>query len=60
MSQAASHDQDQTIHPDTPQSPVPNVDMARVKYGAWLVGAAFALLGIVFGIAVAPAQTARS
>jgi uncharacterized BrkB/YihY/UPF0761 family membrane protein len=31
---------------------VPNVDMIRVKYGACLVGAAFLLLAVVFGIAV--------
>jgi hypothetical protein len=27
-------------------------DMTRIKYGAWLIGAAFVLLGAVFGIAV--------
>ena len=37
MSQAASHDQDQTIHPDTPQSPVPNVDMARVAVSDYIM-----------------------
>jgi len=27
-------------------------DMTRIKYGAWLIGAAFVLLGGVFGVAV--------
>ncbi|MDR2984139.1 MAG: hypothetical protein LBV34_04780 [Nocardiopsaceae bacterium] len=27
-------------------------DMTRIKYGAWLIGAAFILLGVVFGVAV--------
>ena len=31
----------------------PNVDLTRVRYGAWLVGAAFVLLGVIFGISVA-------
>jgi len=38
--------------------PVPDVDIARVKYGAWLVGAAFVLLGVVFGLAVSQFTTA--
>ena len=30
-----------------------NVDVTRIRYGAWLVGAAFVLLGVIFGVAVA-------
>lgn len=30
-----------------------SVDLARVRYGAWLIVVAFVLLGAVFGIAVA-------
>ena len=30
----------------------PNPDLARVKYGAWLIGAEFALLGVIFGMEV--------
>ncbi len=57
MSQMATPNANQTIHPGAGQKPAPNVDMARVKYGAWLVGAAFALLGVVFGIAVSQFTT---
>lgn len=39
------------IH-DPGQPAVPTVDMIRVKYGACLIGAAFILLALVFGIAV--------
>lgn len=39
------------IH-DPGQPAVPTVDMIRVKYGACLIGAAFLLLAVVFGIAV--------
>lgn len=28
------------------------VDMARIRYGAGLIGAAFVLLGVVFGVAI--------
>ena len=31
------------------QKPAPSVDMARIRYGAWLIVAAFALLGVVVG-----------
>lgn len=52
MSQMTSHVPNQVAHPGAVQSPAPNVDMARVKYGAFLIGAAFVLLGVVFGIAI--------
>jgi hypothetical protein len=29
------------------------VDATRIRYGAWLVGAAFVLLGVIFGISTA-------
>jgi hypothetical protein len=32
--------------------------MARIRYGAWLIVAAFALLGVVFGVAVSQFSTA--
>jgi len=34
------------------------VDLARIRYGACLVGAAFVLLGVVFGIAIMQFKTA--
>ena len=40
------------------QKAAPSVDMARIRYGAWLIVAAFALLGVVFGIAVSQFSTA--
>jgi|SRR6516225_8059718 len=58
MSQTTSHDPNQIAHPSAAESPGPNVDMARVKYGAWLIGAAFILLGVVFGVAVSQFTTA--
>lgn len=58
MSQTAIHDANRITHPYAGQKPSPNVDMARVKYGAWLVGAAFVLLGVVFGFAVSQFSTA--
>jgi len=58
MTQTASHDPNQVSRPSTAQSPGPNVDLLRVKYGAWLIGAAFVLLGVVFGIAVSQFNTA--
>jgi hypothetical protein len=30
-----------------------NADLARIKYGVWLCGAAFLLLGVICGISVA-------
>jgi hypothetical protein len=35
------------------QSSPPSVDLTRVRYGAGLVVAAFVLLGVIFGIAMA-------
>jgi hypothetical protein len=29
-----------------------SADLARIRYGVWLIGAAFLLLGVVFGIGV--------
>jgi hypothetical protein len=40
------------------QEPAPSVDMARIRYGAWLIVAAFALLGVVVGVAVSQFSTA--
>jgi hypothetical protein len=40
------------------QKPASSVDMARIRYGAGLIVAAFALLGIVFGVAVSDFSTA--
>jgi hypothetical protein len=40
------------------QKPALSVDMARIRYGAGLIVAAFALLGIVFGVAVSDFSTA--
>ena len=35
-----------------PPAPVVSADLVRIKYGVWLIGAAFVLLGVVFGIGV--------
>jgi hypothetical protein len=40
------------------QKSAPSVDMARIRYGAGLIVAAFVLLGVVFGIAVSQFSTA--
>ena len=40
------------------QEPAPSVDMARIRYGAGLIVAAFALLGVVVGVAVSQFSTA--
>lgn len=34
------------------------VDLARIRYGACLIGAAFVLLGVVFGVAIMHFKTA--
>jgi hypothetical protein len=52
MSQTTIPNANQITRANTGQTPIPNVDMARVEYGAWLIGAALVLLGVVFGIAV--------
>jgi hypothetical protein len=57
-----------SIHPDQPADQpnrpapaahpapavllAPNADLVRIKYGAWLIVAAFLLLGIVFALAI--------
>jgi hypothetical protein len=58
MSQMATPEESQAIHLSPAQKPAPNVDMARVRYGAWLVGAAFVVLAVVFGVAVSQFTTA--
>jgi hypothetical protein len=35
-----------------PPAPALSADLVRIKYGVWLIGAAFVLLGVVFGIGV--------
>ena len=42
----------QAPHPGLAPAPPPalSADLARIKYGVWLVGAAFLLLGVVSGI----------
>jgi len=47
-----------TPAPTPAQKAAPNVDLLRIKYGAWLVGAAFLLLAIVFGVAVSQFKAA--
>jgi uncharacterized BrkB/YihY/UPF0761 family membrane protein len=42
----------QQSNPSVLQQSSANTDLTRVRYGAWLVGAAFVLLGVIFGIAV--------
>jgi hypothetical protein len=48
----------QPVTPAAARKAAPNVDLLRVKYGAALIVAAFILLGVVFGIAVARFTTA--
>ncbi len=52
MAQMTSANPDQMTHPGAIQDPAPSADLARIKYGAWLIGVAFVLLGVVFGVAV--------
>ncbi|MGH3178309.1 MAG: hypothetical protein ACRDPF_31095, partial [Streptosporangiaceae bacterium] len=40
------------------QKSASNVDLARIRYGAGLIVAAFALLGVVVGVAVSQFSTA--
>lgn len=42
----------------TPQKPAPNPEVTRDRYGALLVGAAFVLLGVVFGVAMTQFRSA--
>lgn len=67
MNQTTSRDPNQAANPGADPKLAPpsagqisaqNVEMMRVKYGAWLVGAAFVLLGVVLGIAVSRFNTA--
>ncbi|MGN6794326.1 MAG: hypothetical protein ACTHJW_18230 [Streptosporangiaceae bacterium] len=38
--------------PSVAEGAMAEADMTRIRYGAWLIVAAFLLLGVVFGIAV--------
>ena len=58
MNQTTDPNVNQSAPASSGQNPAPNVDMARVKYGAWLVGGAFVVLGVVFGVAVSRFTTA--
>lgn len=51
-------DAGQATRPGAVQTPAPSADLARVKYGAWLIGAAFVLLGVVFAIAASQFKAA--
>jgi hypothetical protein len=37
---------------DNGRSPSASTDLTRIRYGAWLIVAAFLMLGIVFGVAI--------
>ena len=57
MAQLTSPDSGQQAVLDQPASTAGNgqmtaVDLARIRYGACLIGAAFVLLGVVFGVAI--------
>jgi len=44
-----------TLRPFTPssgQAEASGADLTRIRYGVWLIGAAFVLVGTVFGVAV--------
>ena len=43
----------EATHLSPDPAPVLTADLARIKYGVWLIAAAFLLLGVVFGIGVA-------
>ena len=47
-----SADDSLTAAPGLADGAMAEADMTRIKYGAWLIGAAFVLLGGVFGVAV--------
>jgi len=47
-----SADDSLTATPGLADGAMAEADMTRIKYGAWLIGAAFVLLGGVFGVAV--------
>lgn len=52
MGQVTSIHPDQVVRAAPAASPAPNADLVRIKYGAWLIVAAFLLLGIVFSLAI--------
>jgi hypothetical protein len=52
MAQTTRTNPDQMTPAGAIQNPASSADLARIKYGAWLIGVAFVLLGVVFGIAV--------
>ena len=52
MGQVTSIHPDQAIHATSAAYPAPNGDLLRIKYGAWLIVAAFLLLGAVFSLAI--------
>lgn len=57
MAQLTSPNRGQEAVLDKPASNAGNgqlavVDLARIRYGACLIGAAFVLLGVVFGVAI--------
>jgi hypothetical protein len=52
MAQLTSIHPDQAINAAPVANPAPNADLVRIKYGAWLIAAAFLLLGVVFGLAI--------
>jgi hypothetical protein len=52
MAQTTSANPEQMTQASAIQNPASSADLARIKYGAWLIGVAFVLLGVVFGVAV--------
>jgi uncharacterized membrane protein YraQ (UPF0718 family) len=63
MAQLTSADSDQQAAPNEPATTVAHrqvttVDLARIRYGACLIGAAFVLLGVVFSVAIMHFRTA--
>jgi hypothetical protein len=52
MGQLTSIHPDQAIRAVPAANPAPSADLVRIKYGAWLIAAAFLLLGSVFSLAI--------
>ena len=52
MGQVTSIHPDQAIRAAPAAYPAPNADLVRIKYGAWLIVAAFLLLGPVFSLVI--------
>jgi hypothetical protein len=52
MGQLTSIRPDQEVHAVPAANPAPSADLVRIKYGAWLIVAAFLLLGGVFSLAI--------